>query len=281
MSRIDQPLMPPEGAPHWRMACAWPLMGLACLMSEVSAAPSPAAPHKPARQVQVTDEPGADLYRQTATRFVAKAVNEAWASLAAQASPDGQMLSVATRIEVRSRPLDERLRLAPCAQVQAELPGQWKLWGPTRIALRCTGTPGVKWQVYVPVEVKVFAPSLVASRALPAGTMLDAGDLKWAEVDITAEASPAVMDLSGTMRRELARSLPEGQALRLSHLKARVFFGNGDVVRVVARGAGFSVVSEGVAVGPGVEGQPARVKTESGRWITGTASAERTLEVTL
>ena len=29
--------------------------------------------------------------------------------------------------------------------------------------------------------------------------MLDAGDLKWAEVDITAEASPAVMDLSGTM----------------------------------------------------------------------------------
>ena len=52
-------------------------------------------------------------------------------------------------------------------------------------------------------------------------------------------------------------------------------------MKVVAVGAGFAVEREGQALTPGVEGQPARVRTESGRVLTGLPAGERRLELAL
>ena len=72
-----------------------------------------------------------------------------------------------------------------------------------------------------------------------------------------------------------------GQTLRQGHLKARQWFAAGETVKVVASGEGFVLESEAQAISNGIEGQPARVRTESGRVLTGVPSAERRLEVTL
>jgi flagellar basal body P-ring formation protein FlgA len=52
-------------------------------------------------------------------------------------------------------------------------------------------------------------------------------------------------------------------------------------VKVVARGAGFSAVGSALALTSGIEGQPARVKTESGRILSGRPVAPGMVELTL
>jgi flagella basal body P-ring formation protein FlgA len=47
----------------------------------------------------------------------------------------------ALRTEIELGELDSRLRLAPCAKVEPFLPPGARLWGKTRLGLRCTEGP--------------------------------------------------------------------------------------------------------------------------------------------
>ena len=79
--------------------------------------------------------------------------------------------------------LDPRLKLAPCQQVLPYLPAGTRPLGHTRMGLRCV-RGATAWNVSLPIAVKVWAPSLVASTALPAGTVLEARHLMSADVDL-------------------------------------------------------------------------------------------------
>ncbi|WP_457336323.1 flagellar basal body P-ring formation chaperone FlgA [Rhizobacter sp. P5_C2] len=184
------------------------------------------------------------------------------------------------RVEVVAGPMDARLRLAPCQQVQAYLTPNTRLWGKTRVGLRCTqgATP---WNIYLPVTVKVWGKALVMNQAMPGGQVLAAGDVRETEVDLAEEASPALTDASALVGRVLARSVSVGQGVRQATLKARQWFAPGDTVRIRAVGDGYAVAGSGEAVTAGIEGQPARVRTESGRLVTGVAVAEHQLELAL
>lgn len=186
----------------------------------------------------------------------------------------------APRVEVVVGELDARLRLAPCAQVEPYLLNKAPLWGRTRIGIRCVGGPS-RWNVFLPLTVKVYGPALIAARPLPAGTVLTAADLAQGEVDLAEEASSALVRDHLVLGRTLARPLAAGQGLRQSHLKVRQWFAAGEVVQVIAAGPGFRVASEAQALTQGVEGQPARVKTEGGRVLTGMPVGERRLEVSM
>ena len=71
------------------------------------------------------------------------------------------------------------------------------------------------------------------------------------------------------------------QSLRQAHLKLRQWFAAGETVQVTARGSGFSVVGEAQAISAGLEGQPARARTDSGRVLVGVAVGERKMELAL
>ena len=170
------------------------------------------------------------------------------------------------RVEVVPGRLDPRLRLAPCARVEPHLPPGARLWGATRVGLRCVQGK-VPWNVYLPVTVKVWGPALVATRPLAQGSVLVAGDLRLEEVDIAADASPVLTTLEQTVGQRLNGALNTGQALRQSQLQKRLWFAAGDAVRVTARGEGFAVSQQGLALTPGIEGQATRVRTENGKVI--------------
>lgn len=182
------------------------------------------------------------------------------------------------RVEIEVGSLDPRLRLAPCDQIEPYLPANARLWGRSRIGIRCLQGP-TKWNVFLPVTVKVFAPALVASRALPAGTTLAEGDLAQAEVDLAEETSNALLQPAQALGRVLDRPVPAGRGLRQAHLKPRQWFAAGETVQVLAQGPGFRVAGEGQALTPGTEGQPVRIRTESGRILTAQAVGERRVEV--
>ena len=185
-----------------------------------------------------------------------------------------------TRVDISVGALDSRLRLAPCQRVEPYLPPNTRLWGKTRIGLRCT-QGSTLWNVYLPITVKVYGPALVSVAALAAGSAVGEADLIQAEVDLAEDTSTALHDSGLVIGRTLARPLIPGQSLRQSHLKLRQWFAAGETVQVTAKGNGFSVVGEGQAISTGVEGQPARVRTESGRVLIGVAVGERKMELSL
>lgn len=189
-------------------------------------------------------------------------------------------LPPAARAEIRLGRLDPRLQLAPCADIDAALPAGQRAWGATRVRLRCARGP-VAWQVWLPVTVQVWAPSAVARRAIGAGQTLEAEDLAVAVVDLAAENAPAVREAAPVLGRQLARALAAGEALREDDLRARQWFAAGERVRLQARGPGFAVASQGEALGPGLDGQPVRVRTESGRIVNGLAVGEHLVELRL
>jgi flagellar basal body P-ring formation protein FlgA len=189
-------------------------------------------------------------------------------------------MAARARVSVEVGKLDPRLRLAPCRRIEPQLPSHGSLWGRTRVGLRCVDGER-PWQVWLPVEVKVLAPALVPVRALAAGTVLAAGDLKTAEVDWAAESQVPMSRAEDLIGRTLGRALQPGQAVRTGDLRQRQWFAAGDTVQVRARGDGFVVGGEGQALGHGVEGQSVRVRTESGRVLTGLPVGERQVEVVL
>ena len=77
------------------------------------------------------------------------------------------------------------------------------------------------------------------------------------------------------------RTLGTGQALRQALLRPAQVFQAGSQVRVLAQGAGFQVVSDGLALSAGVIGQTARVRMDNGRVMSGLVSDHKTVQLDL
>jgi flagella basal body P-ring formation protein FlgA len=148
------------------------------------------------------------------------------------------------------------------------------------VGLRCVDG-ATAWRAFLPVQVQVLAPAWTSKAALPAGALLTAEQWQLAETDWAAGAALPLGAGAVIAGRVLARPVAAGQALRETDLQARRWFGNGQTVRIVAAGAGYSISTEGQALGPGIEGQPVRVRTEGGRVLTGQATGEALVEVRL
>lgn len=256
MAVVDKPLRTLLWTAAWMWAALF-VLGSALVAGVAVAAPSEYQP----------DEAGlpAELQQQVL-------------GLAQQAGARGA--PGAPRVEVEVGRLDPRLRLAPCARIEPYLPVGSRPWGRTRVGLRCV-EGAVRWNVFLPVTVKVFGRGLVAAAALPAGAVLSEQDLREAEVDLAAGGSPALDRPPLALGRTLARGLAAGEALRQADLRARQFFQAGDTVQLVALGRGIQVAGEARAMEPGLEGRRVRVRTDSGRVVTGVAAAQRRVEVPL
>lgn len=184
------------------------------------------------------------------------------------------------RVEVMLGDLDPRLKLAPCQKVNAYIPQGMKLWGKTRVGLRCEQGP-VRWNVFWPVTVKVWGSALVVTATVEPGQELGPQDVKLAEVDLAESTSPAVLSLSEALGRSSQRRLQAGQSLRQSDLRARRWFSAGDPVRLHVKGAGFMAAAEGVALAHGDEGRCARVRTGQGKVVCAQPVADGLAELTL
>lgn len=184
----------------------------------------------------------------------------------------------ALRMEVVVGTLDERLRLAPCSRVEPYLPPGQRLWGKTRLGLRCL--EGVtRWNVFLPVQVKAFGPAWVLKGGVPSGAPLTMDDAMEAEVDWAAENAAILSDPAQWVGSIATRALLPGQALRHAMVKPPQAFAAGAQVRVVAQGPGFQVTADGQALGGGVIGQLVRVRMDNGRIMSGLVLDKNTVQI--
>ena len=184
------------------------------------------------------------------------------------------------RPEILMGSLDSRLRLAPCAQIEPYIPSGTRLWGRSRIGLRCVEGQ-VHWNVFVPVTVKAWGPAWVLKRPVPAGSLLTQDDAEVAEIDWAEQSSNVLATPDSWVGQQAAFALAPGQALRYNMVRPTPVFTRGSQVRVKSVGSGFHVVVSGQAMDEGIVGQAARVKLGSGKIITGTVRTGQIVEVRL
>lgn len=176
------------------------------------------------------------------------------------------------RMEFELGRLDPRLQLGACAQIEPYLPLGSRLWGRTRVGLRCTSGP-TPWNVFLPVTVRAMGPGWVLVGNVNTNQTLDTSHAVQDEVDWAAESSPIVARAEDWLGHTPAHPLRTGQALRQSMLKPPTIFRTGATVKVVVQGGGFAVSASGRAMGDGFVGAQVRVRMDSGRFVSGTVSA--------
>ena len=217
-------------------------------------------------------------HAQTDTQSSFEALAQNWLRDATQLA---QSSSGATlRMEVKVGSLDSRLKLAPCANVEPYLPPGSRLWGRTRIGLRCID--GVsRWNVSLPVTVNAFGNAWVIKGPVQPGAAITEDDVVEAEVNWAEESNPVIRDRALWVGQTATRLLATGQTLRQGMVKPAQVFQAGASVRVVAQGPGFNVSSDAQALSAGVVGQMARVRMENGRVSSGVVLDMRTVKIDL
>jgi flagella basal body P-ring formation protein FlgA len=198
-----------------------------------------------------------------------------WAQVAAtQSVPQGAKL----KMEVSVGSLDSRLRLAPCPSVEPYLPLGSRLWGHSRVGLRCVDGMS-RWNVSVPVTVKAVGMAWVVRGQVASGSAVTQSDVVQAEVDWAEESSPVLQEPAVWLGQIATRQLTTGMVLRQGLVKPAQVFQPGAQVRIVAQGLGFEIESEAEALSAGVIGQPARVRMDNGRITSGQVLDARTVRI--
>ena len=182
------------------------------------------------------------------------------------------------RMEVTLGALDSRLTLAPCARVEPYVPAGLRLWGKTRLGLRCLDA-SARWNVFLPVQVKAFGQAWVVKGDVPIGKVLSDADVVLAEVDWAGDNNPILLDPSLWLGQTATRPLTTGQALRQGMVRPAQVFQAGANVRVLAQGPGFVVSADGQALSAGIVGAQARVRMDNGRILSGQVLDSRTVRV--
>lgn len=234
---------------------------------------------RPLRLLSATLLAAAACAAQAQTSAELAALGEQWLQGAMGASDSGLGASLPLRMEVQVGKLDPRLTLAPCQQVEPYLPAGSKLWGRTRIGLRCVQPGARPWNVFLPVTIKAWGPAWVLVHNVNAGEVLDASSATQGEADWAADASPVLVQPEDWIGQTAARNMMAGQVLRQSVVRPAEVFRKGAQVKVLVRGPGYAVTSSGVAVtGAGV-GQSVKVRMDNGRLVSGTVNAQGEVEV--
>lgn len=181
-------------------------------------------------------------------------------------------------VRVTMGSIDPRTKLPACVAPEAFLPASSKAWGKTSVGLRC-GAPS-RWTIYVQAKVQVHGEYIAAAAPLSQGQTIGQGDIARVKGDLTTLPAGVITDASQAIGRTAATTVALGAPLRQDALRNQQAIQQGQAVRVVVNGAGFSVSSEARALNNANEGQLTQVRTPAGQVISGIAKLGGVVELT-
>jgi len=146
-----------------------------------------------------------------------------WQSLAsieqaAIAHAEAKLAVPGARLKTHVKSLDARLKLRQCQHdLETFLPDHvTELRRNATVGVRCTAPK--PWKLYVPVQVAIYRPVLVADRPLGRDAVLSAADVRIDERDVAAVHAAYLTDLQQLNGKVLRRSLAEGTLITIDHL---------------------------------------------------------------
>ncbi|HBG30542.1 MAG TPA: flagella basal body P-ring formation protein FlgA [Gammaproteobacteria bacterium] len=175
---------------------------------------------------------------------------------------------------------DARLNLSPCERPLAIEPLRP---GPLRSAATLSvvcDAPESSWRVYVPARISAMGEVLVASRPLPAGTVLTAQDVTLARRRMTDLSYGYLKHAEAAVGSTLRRPVTEGAVILPSQLAQAVVVRRGQQVVIEAASGSIRVQGNGEALADGLAGRRLKVRNgASGRIVEGTVQADGRVRV--
>ncbi len=171
---------------------------------------------------------------------------------------------------------DPRLNLPACASPEPWMPQGSKALGKTSVGIRCAQPV---WSVLLPATVSVKTRYVASAAPLAQGQKLGAADLVLREGDLASLPPGVLTDLAQAQGRTLQMPLAAGLPVSRAQLKSQPVVQQGQPVRLVASGNGFSVSGEGRALTSGAEGDLVQARPASGQLVAGVAQADGALSV--
>lgn len=181
------------------------------------------------------------------------------------------------QVDVAVTPPDARNPLAPCTSFDPFVPPGNKLWGKTMVGVRCLGP--ASWTIYLPVQVRVVGSYVITTRAIGPGQVLTESDLSRRQGDLTAMPAGLLAAPELGVGKTLKNGVAGGQPLRADMLLSTPVIVQGQDVRIIYKGSGFSISNEGKALNSAAEGQAARARTPGGQTVSGIARPGGVIEV--
>ena len=115
---------------------------------------------------------------------------------------------------------------------------------------------------------------------LAAGQIIGESDFVARNGDLGTLPATILMDAEQAIGRTVRIGVAPGQPLRSDQLTTPWAVQQGQTVKTVSRGTGFSVNSEGKALNNAQEGQVVQVRTPSGQTVSGIARPGGVVEIT-
>jgi flagella basal body P-ring formation protein FlgA len=198
-------------------------------------------------------------------------------TIAAERFLRDQLTDTSSRFEVAIGKIDARLKLQSCDELKPFLTPGSKAWGKITLGVKCL-KPAL-WTIYVPAQIKVFGDYYVASKNLSAGQMLTRDDIQKITGELSNQTSNILSNPDQIIGKTLQNTISSGTSLRLDILKSPSIIQQGQAVKVMSSGAGFSVSTEAVALNNASEGQIAKARTNSGSLVSGIAKIGGFIEI--
>lgn len=177
------------------------------------------------------------------------------------------------QIDIEVLPNARAPRTPPCAQTSYFLASGARLWGRVNVGERCTDA-AQRWTAWHAAVVRIHGPALVSRQPVAAGSALQASDFDVETIEWTRHSqAPAPIDIE-LAHQQLQRSLTAGQPLRADHLRPLPAIRSGELIQAIAEGEGFKIAADATALSSGTEGQSIRVRTATGKVLTGTVSGK-------
>lgn len=181
------------------------------------------------------------------------------------------------KVAVSVGAIDPNVKLAQCAAMQASLPVGSRAWGKTTVAVQCS-LP-TSWTIYVQAKVSVYADYLIAAAPLAQGRVIANGDTTFIHGDLASLPPGIFTDASQVIGQTVGNSLAAGTILRQEMLRSPVVIRQGQTVRMVSNGQGFSITAEGRALTNASVGQVVQVKAANGSVVSGIAKNGGEVEI--
>lgn len=164
-----------------------------------------------------------------------------------------------------------------CRNIDVSMNPGVRPWGKTHVNVRCTD--GAKWNLFVPVQIRVTADYLVSARPLRAGQLIGEADIARRRGDLADLPADVLTEPAQALGQSSGVSLPVDRPLRADMLRKPLVVTQGQSVKLVSAGVGYQVTSEGRALNNAVAGQVVQVRLASGQVISGIARADGTIGV--
>lgn len=177
--------------------------------------------------------------------------------------------------------LDPRLAMPACAEpLSVEAREQRQLT--TRLNLQVSCRSGNGWSLFVPIDLTVQRPIVVAARPLAHGETLTAADLQLVEHNVARLTGQYFINLDEAVGMAVRRALAQGAPVLGEQLQPPLLIKRGDSVLITAAGSTIAVKMNGVAMTDGRRGEQIRVKnSSSGKIVAARVAAAGVVEVAL